>query len=178
MPSFTFPLQRAAAALAAVAVLTSTAAAQDTLAAGDRIRLRLVAPRADGFQRTRFSGPLVRVVDDTVVLRDRRRTRAFALADVRGVERRTRVRSAGAGALRWGVGSALVGAAAGALAGASVSGSSTCTAQPGGSCFENDLLPTRGTAVAIGGVAGLLGAWYGATAGRWRWVPVSPWPSR
>ena len=169
---------RASLALAAVALFAPIAGAQDTLAAGDRARLRLVAPREGAFGRTRFEGPVVRVAGDTVVLHDRHRNRTFALTDVRSVERRTQVRSARHGALRYGLGSALVGAAAGALAGAKVGGPTQCVTVPGGACHEQDLLPTRGMAVVIGGVAGLVGAWYGSTAGRWQWMDVALPPAR
>jgi hypothetical protein len=173
MPSIAIVSHRAWPAIAALALIAPVAGAQDTLVAGDRVRLRLVAPREDPHPRSRYEGPVVRLAGDTIALHDRRRTRAFALHDVRSVERRTQVRSAGAGALRWGIGSALVGAAAGAFAGAKVGGPSMCTLEPGGTCHDQDLLPTRGTAVVTGGVAGLLGAWYGATAGRWNWMRVA-----
>lgn len=160
---------RVAIAFAALVLAATVARAQDTLAIGDHVRLRVVPPPEDPYPRTRWEGTLVRLGRDSVVVRDRRRLRAFSLHDVRRAEVRTQVRSARAGALGYGLRSAIVGAAVGAVAAAAVGGNSDCVTSPGGACFTNDVLPTGGTIAASSALAGLLGAWYGATAGRWGW---------
>ena len=169
MPTLASIRRRAVPALAALVLTATVAGAQDTVGVGDHVRLRLVPPPEDPYPRTRWEGAFLRADADSVVLRDRRRLRAFALRDVRRIEVRTQVRSAGAGALRYGLRSALAGAAVGAFAAATVGGNVDCDTSPGGSCYGNDLLPAGATIAASGALAGLLGAWYGATAGRWGW---------
>jgi hypothetical protein len=94
-------LQYTMLALALVASTAREARAQAASAlAGEHVRVRVAAPPEDAYARTRWEGTLVRLDADSVVLRDGRRTRAFARRRVERIDVREERRSRGAGALR------------------------------------------------------------------------------
>ena len=163
-------------ALFAFAVVARAAGAQadsvpEQALAGRHARVTLKPLTDDLYARTRFQGSLVRVGADSVVLRDGRRVRAFARRDVYRVELRSEQRSRTAGALRYGIPAAIVGGLGGVALGAIVGARETCLTSPGsfGGCSGAEPLPPAGTGLVMGGAFGVLGAWYGATAGRSGW---------
>jgi hypothetical protein len=89
-------------------------------------------PSASLAPRTEWTGALERVDADAVVLRTGARRRAFAREAVRALWVRREARSAAAGALRWGLPFATLGALAGAGLGTRLGGGEMCATSPGG----------------------------------------------
>jgi hypothetical protein len=154
----------------AIAAARPLAAQEASSLQGEHVRVRLAPPPEDSYARTRFAGTLVRLDGDSVVLQDGRRRRAFERRRLERLDVRERRHSRTAGALSYGIPAAVIGAFVGAITATRVDDADVCALSVGGGCGTTDPLPAKETALALSVGSGVLGAWYGATAGRWGWA--------
>jgi hypothetical protein len=171
-PSFS----RRASAVAFVASIAVAPVALRAQVPGDVVRLRVLPEGGTRAPRYEWVGTLERMDADSVVLRiGAARRQALARDVVQHVWVRREARSGTAGALRWGIPSALLGVVVGAAVGASTSGAKYCpagAAYDAGDCTGGGAEPVAVGAAAGGLVFGVVGGAIGRSHGRFRWSSV------